>query len=150
MVGVLGLARCLFGALSRVDVDSVRGDGGRLAELIALSAARGLPATIHYSVSVSEAATLMTQRHGGLLVETADCSCAGIVTPRDLLHRVVAAGLPLDNTHVGAVMTPNPDTATEDLSVFEVLLSSSLCSMHLSFPSIGAAACPETRAGRKL
>lgn len=41
----------------------------------------------------------------------------GIVTPKDLLMRVVAKGLSPDDTPVSAVMTPNPDTVPSTMTV---------------------------------
>lgn len=46
---------------------------------------------------------------------------AGIVTPKDLLMRVVAKGLDPDITGVSDIMTPNPDTVTPEMTVVEAL-----------------------------
>lgn len=46
---------------------------------------------------------------------------AGIVTPKDLLMRVVALGLNPDDTPVSAVMTPNPDTVPPTMTAIEAL-----------------------------
>lgn len=46
---------------------------------------------------------------------------AGIVTPKDLLMRVVAKGLDPDATPVSAVMTPNPDAVPPAMTVIEAL-----------------------------
>ncbi|CAM9171877.1 unnamed protein product [Discosporangium mesarthrocarpum] len=45
----------------------------------------------------------------------------GILTPKDMLTRVVAKGLDPDNTLVSEVMTPNPDSVTPDITVIEAL-----------------------------
>ena len=46
---------------------------------------------------------------------------AGIVTPKDLLMRVVAKGLDPDATAVSDIMTPNPDTVAPEMTVVEAL-----------------------------
>ena len=46
---------------------------------------------------------------------------AGIVTPKDLLMRVVAKGLDADATAVSNIMTPNPDTVVPEMTVVEAL-----------------------------
>eukprot|EP00981_Chlorochromonas_danica_P015926 scaffold14777_cov696-Ochromonas_danica.AAC.1 len=40
----------------------------------------------------------------------------GILTPKDLLSRVVAKRLDADSTLVSEVMTPNPDCVSADLT----------------------------------
>jgi CBS domain-containing protein len=46
-------------------------------------------------------------------------SLLGIFTERDILRRVVAAGLPPDSTKVSDVFTPDVVTTTPDMSVDE-------------------------------
>ena len=46
---------------------------------------------------------------------------AGIVTPKDLLMRVVAKGLDPDATAASDIMTPNPDTVSPAMTVVEAL-----------------------------
>lgn len=50
-----------------------------------------------------------------------DGRLAGIVTPKDLLMRVVAKGLDPDDTLVSAVMTPSPDTVPPSMTAIEAL-----------------------------
>ncbi len=57
---------------------------------------------------VREAARQMSARHvGAILVHDADKDC-GVFTERDMLDRVVAGGLPPDETALREVMTPDP------------------------------------------
>ena len=57
---------------------------------------------------VREAARQMSARHvGAILVHDADKDC-GVFTERDMLDRVVAGGLPPDETVLREVMTPDP------------------------------------------
>lgn len=46
---------------------------------------------------------------------------AGIVTPKDMLMRVVAKGLDPESTLVCDIMTPNPDTVPPDMTVVDAL-----------------------------
>lgn len=46
---------------------------------------------------------------------------AGILTPRDLLNRVVAKGLDADTTPAEDVMTPNPDTVPPTMTAVGAL-----------------------------
>lgn len=50
-----------------------------------------------------------------------DGRLAGIVTPKDVLFRVVAKGLNPDRTPVSAIMTPNPDTVPPEMTAVEAL-----------------------------
>ena len=71
--------------------------------------------------SVREAAELMAQRHiGALLVGHGD-KMVGIFTERDVLTRVVAAGLSPDDTDLDAVMTKDPDTVTPGEAAIDAL-----------------------------
>lgn len=56
---------------------------------------------------------------------------AGIITPKDLLMRVVAKELDPDTTAVADVMTPNPDTVPPEFTIVDALrevCASSSCS----------------------
>jgi CBS domain-containing protein len=57
---------------------------------------------------------------GSILVMQGD-TLLGIFTERDLLMRVAAAGLDLDRTQVGEVMTREPDTIGVDEPVAEAI-----------------------------
>jgi len=72
------------------------------------------------TATVLEAARLMNDRSvGGVLVVNDAGSLLGIFTERDILRRVVAAGLPPDSTKVSDVFTPDVVTTTPDMSVEE-------------------------------
>jgi CBS domain-containing protein len=66
--------------------------------------------------SVAEAVALMRQYEVGCLVVTKDDRLVGIFTERDLMRRVLAAGLPL-TTPVSACMTPDPVFVDEKESI---------------------------------
>src|SRR5258708_4137808 len=67
--------------------------------------------------SVAQAVALMRQHEVGcLVVSTDDDHVVGIFTERDLMRRVLAAGLPL-TTAVSACMTPAPVVVDEEESI---------------------------------
>jgi CBS domain-containing protein len=64
---------------------------------------------------VAEAARLMKKRMvGAVMVVRDDGTLAGIFTERDALFRVLAEGRDPKTTHLGDVMTPQPQTITPD------------------------------------
>ncbi|KAL1510142.1 hypothetical protein AB1Y20_006474 [Prymnesium parvum] len=125
--GVLDVAKCLHDAVARLDSISL----GRAVKLGTLLQPAGPLSTggardkggvsISSGASVSHAAAMMSRRRSGLLVEARGRPCVGIITPKDLLFRVVAAGLPADTTSVQAVMTPQPDTMSPSDTVRDAL-----------------------------
>jgi CBS domain-containing protein len=78
----------------------------KVADLMARS-----PVTIAPGDSVRAAATLMRDAHVSSLGVVDGGAFVGIVTTRDLTHRVLAAGLP-DDTTVAQVMTHDPVALT--------------------------------------
>lgn len=73
--------------------------------------------------SVWEAAERMRQRAvGSLVVVDTNMHPIGIVTDRDLVERVLAAGCDPGTTSVGQVMTPEPRRVTE-VAAIEACLS---------------------------
>ena len=63
------------------------------------------------TATVREAARLMAARNvGSVLVIARDRRLEGIVTERDIVHRVVVPGRDPDCTRLHEVMTKNPDT----------------------------------------
>jgi CBS domain-containing protein len=63
----------------------------------------------------------MAKRRSGILVEEVGRSCIGILTPKDLLFRVVAQGLAAGTTTVASIMTPQPETMLPADSVLAAL-----------------------------
>lgn len=73
--------------------------------------------TVRPADTVLQAANLMNERNiGGVLVVEGD-QVAGIFTERDVLRRVVAAGLDPATTRVDAVMSAKVITCPPDLSI---------------------------------
>ena len=72
------------------------------------------------TATVLEAARLMNDRSvGGVLVVNDAGALLGIFTERDILRRVVAAGLAPESTKVSEVFTPDVVTTTPEMSVDE-------------------------------
>jgi len=92
--------------------------------------AASLVVAIRPTASVADAAVAMAARRGAVLVDDAPARStqaaskkplAGILTPKDLLFRVVAGGLSPTSTPVSAVMTPTPDSMQASATVLEAL-----------------------------
>lgn len=72
---------------------------------------------LHPEQTVRDAAALLsTQRIGAAPVVVGD-ELVGVFTERDVLKKVVAASRNADATHVGEVMTRQPQTVTADSSL---------------------------------
>jgi len=77
--------------------------------------------SIQPTASVLEAARLMNDRgFGGVVVVDEANALLGIFTERDILRRVVAAGLPPETTKVADVFTRDIITCTPEMNVEEV------------------------------
>ena len=81
----------------------------------------GKPSTVvQLGTSVFEAGTKMAEsRKAALVVE--DGNLVGIFGFKDMMTRVVAKELPMDDTEISAVMTPNPESVSPDMTVLEAL-----------------------------
>ena len=69
---------------------------------------------------VREASREMARVRKGVLVLDGG-ALVGILTPKDILSRVVAKGLDADVTLVEEVMTANPDSVSDDLTLLDAL-----------------------------
>ncbi|KAI8338640.1 hypothetical protein BC941DRAFT_423451 [Chlamydoabsidia padenii] len=81
----------------------------------------GAPAEVNVKTNVREVARLMKERHTTAVLVTDREGLAGIFTTKDIVLRVVAAGLSPDNCSVVRVMTPNPDCADPQTTIMEAL-----------------------------
>ena len=71
-------------------------------------------------MTVFEAAKLMAQSNiGAVPVVDQAGAIIGIFTERDMMARLVAAGLPADDTTVAEVMTPDPKTLSYECGTGE-------------------------------
>lgn len=101
-----------------------------LPDLTTVMDSRTLPATVGPKATVREVARLMRERR-----TTAVCvmeapnpasgnnnpRIAGIFTSKDVVLRVIAAGLDASRCSVVRVMTPHPDTALPTTTVHDAL-----------------------------
>lgn len=71
--------------------------------------------------TAERAAKLMAARGGAVLVGTAEAPCAGIVTFKDLLFKLVAKGRSAADVTVETLMTRAPDTMPATASVLQAL-----------------------------
>lgn len=85
--------------------------------------ARTTAATVGVKTSVRDAARLMREHHttAVCVMENDGKKIAGIFTSKDVVLRVIAAGLDARTCSVVRVMTPHPDTAPPTLSIQEAL-----------------------------
>lgn len=72
------------------------------------------------SETVLSACRLMRDKRVGCVLVVDAGRLVGVFTERDLLNRVVPAGLPPETTAVSAVMTPDPETVEADEPVERV------------------------------
>ncbi|KAK3842732.1 MAG: CBS and PB1 domain protein [Linnemannia gamsii] len=78
-------------------------------------------AEIHTRTSVREAARIMKQFHTTASLIMEEGRIAGIFTTKDIVVRVMAAGLEPERTSVIRVMTPHPDTVPSNMTILDAL-----------------------------
>ena len=84
--------------------------------------ARTRAVTVGLKTSVKEAAKLMREhRTTAVCVVEESGKLAGIFTSKDVVLRVIAAGLDARTCSVVRVMTPHPDTGTPSLTIQQAL-----------------------------
>ncbi|KAK5125272.1 hypothetical protein LTR85_000948 [Meristemomyces frigidus] len=79
------------------------------------------PITVSVRTSVKEAAQLMKENHTTAVLVQDQGQITGIFTSKDVVLRVIAAGLDPANCSVIRVMTPHPDFAPMDMSIQQAL-----------------------------
>jgi len=70
--------------------------------------------------TVFDAALEITNTKKGILI-TQESSLIGILTPKDILNRVIAKGLNPETVTLHQVMTPNPESVSSDLNLIDAL-----------------------------
>lgn len=106
-------------------------------DLNTLIDARTSAVTVGIKTSVRDAAKLMREHHttAVIVMETPSsgeaAKIAGIFTSKDVVLRVIAAGLDSKSCSVVRVMTPHPDTAFPSTTIQEALRK-----MHGRSPSL--------------
>ncbi|KAL3924100.1 MAG: hypothetical protein SGILL_001255, partial [Bacillariaceae sp.] len=81
----------------------------------------GKPSTVvSPTTSLQEAGSKMAEsRKAALVID--EGRLVGIFGFKDMMNRAIAKGLPLDDTEISAVMTPNPESVSPDMTVLEAL-----------------------------
>ena len=104
-----------------------------MPELASILDSRTMPCTVGVRTTVRDAARLMKQHRTTAVCVMENASgtqgergiatgkIAGIFTSKDVVLRVIAAGLDPERCSVVRVMTPHPDTASPSLSIQEAL-----------------------------
>ncbi|XP_048500852.1 CBS domain-containing protein CBSCBSPB1-like isoform X2 [Beta vulgaris subsp. vulgaris] len=77
--------------------------------------------TVSPTDTVLQAAKKMLELHLSCAIVTVENKPKGILTPKDILMRVIAQNLPPDSTLVEKIMTPNPACATVDMPIIDAL-----------------------------
>ncbi|CAG8679229.1 19053_t:CDS:2, partial [Racocetra persica] len=80
-----------------------------------------MPAEVSTRTSVRDAARLMREYHTTAVLVMEHNLIAGIFTSKDIVLRVIAAGLDPSTCSVAKVMTPHPDTAPPHTSILDAL-----------------------------
>ncbi|MEM6757870.1 MAG: CBS domain-containing protein [Pseudomonadota bacterium] len=78
------------------------------------------PSTVSEEQMVSDAVKTMANRnYGAMIVVNDDNKVTGIITERDVVKRIVDAGVDAQKTPISDVMTRDPDVAREDDEIEE-------------------------------
>ena len=112
----------LMAQMMRPMLEKVFGSASTLGSLLASDESHGDRAdcSIDVGSSVRDASVLIAKTKRAVLVTEAG-EVVGVLTPKDLLTRVVAKDLSPDTTLIGDVMTPNPEVAAPDMSLVDAL-----------------------------
>lgn len=94
------------------------------------------PTYVGVRTTVYEAASLMKQNHTTAVLVTDHDQVKGIFTSKDVVLRVIAAGLDPKNCSVIRVMTPHPDVAPQNMSI-QVALRTMHEGRYLNLPVMG-------------
>ncbi|KXN83562.1 hypothetical protein AN958_01127 [Leucoagaricus sp. SymC.cos] len=92
-----------------------------LPDLTTVMDSRTTPATVGPKASVRDVAKLMKERRTTAVCVVEAGRIAGIFTSKDVVLRVIAAGLEANRCSVVRVMTPHPDTAPPTMTVHDAL-----------------------------
>ena len=103
-----------------------------LPDLTSVMDSRTQPATVGHNATVREVAKLMKERRTTAVcvmenvthapgLPTPEPKIAGIFTSKDIVLRVIAAGLDATRCSVVRVMTPHPDTAPPEMTCHDAL-----------------------------
>ena len=116
VVGLLDIAKLLFDVMLAVQERGCAAD--TLAQVVRSEKRSGALS----SQRVLQAAVLMSERQSAMVVTSKDgAKTVGILTPKDLLFRAVAANLPAATSTVGEVMTESPEVLPASATILQAL-----------------------------
>ncbi|KAK9457756.1 hypothetical protein V1511DRAFT_490759 [Dipodascopsis uninucleata] len=146
IVGVLDITRCFYEAMEKLEraytssrklydaLEGVQSELGASQPLQIIQYVEALrskmsgpdlesvldgnpPTFVNIRTSVKEAAVLMKENHTTAVLVTDKNAISGIFTSKDVVLRVIAAGLDPSKCSVVRVMTPHPDFAPKEMSI---------------------------------
>jgi CBS domain-containing protein len=123
--GILDITKCFYDAMEKLEraysssrIQYVEAIRQKMSGPTLESVLTGLPpTTVSVRTSVKEAAALMKENHTTAVLVQDQGSITGIFTSKDVVLRVIAAGLDPATCSVVRVMTPHPDFAPMDMSI---------------------------------
>ncbi|KAI5057427.1 hypothetical protein GOP47_0027442 [Adiantum capillus-veneris] len=150
VIALLDITKCLYDAIARLEKVAEKGDAIAAAvqgverqygdgisapsnlvdilreKLFRPSLGSIIPenskvAIVSPSETVYTAARKMQELRVSAVIVTNNNRPRGILTPKDILMRVISQNLPADSTPVEKVMTPNPECGTVDTSIVDAL-----------------------------
>ncbi|RQM10933.1 hypothetical protein B5M09_002481 [Aphanomyces astaci] len=127
VVGMLKIQKCLYDAIRRLDTSGVHNKQGglmspSLQSIIDMDDVAKGPPLVSPADSVLHVARQMAYtRKAALVVTGATKQLVGILTPKDVLLRVVGGGLDIAKTTVADVMTKNPESVDPSMTVLDAL-----------------------------
>ncbi|KAI8085755.1 uncharacterized protein B0P05DRAFT_466228 [Gilbertella persicaria] len=92
------------------------------------------PVQVAVKAQIREVAKLMKEHHTTAVLVMDHGGLAGIFTSKDIVLRVIAAGLAPDSCSVVRVMTPHPDTALPSTSILDALKKMHADGHYLNLP----------------
>ncbi|KAH6557887.1 hypothetical protein KP509_1Z088200 [Ceratopteris richardii] len=151
VISLLDITKCLYDAIARLERVAEKGDAiAKAVKSVELQYGIGMPAPsnlvemiqekmfrpslasiipennkvaiVSPSETVHEAAQKMQElRVSAVVITNTNDKPRGILTPKDILMRVISQNLPADSTTVEKVMTFNPECATLDTTILDAL-----------------------------
>lgn len=125
--GLLDISKLLFDVMAAAQAGGARSGATRtLSELFDDPSVMKMGGAVGSGAAptqrVMQAAVLMCERRSAVLVAGSETKrVAGILTPKDVLFRAVAAGLPTATVKVADVMTEAPDVMENSATVMQAL-----------------------------
>ncbi|KAJ3075488.1 hypothetical protein HDU98_007986 [Podochytrium sp. JEL0797] len=121
IVGVLDITKCVFDKLDDL-AKKVAAETRRTPNLQNVLTTKPAAPLLSADASVREAAATMRDRHETAVLVTDDQGhLTGILTTKDIVSRVVAAGLDPNETDIDDIMTKNPKSAPPSTTILDAL-----------------------------